>query len=134
LLAVFILTFSITGNSQTSVKTYEKEWKKIDDLITKKKLPKTALAEVKKIYTLAKKEKQEAQIIKAVIYMIGLQKETREDSESLAIKEVEKKLATSTEPVVSIFRSLLAGVYLNYFHQNRWQLYDRTENKAIQER
>src|SRR5687768_12348583 len=131
LFAVLSLAFCITGYSQTSVKTYEKEWKKIDELITKKKLPKTALAEVKKIYALAKKEKQEAQVIKAVVYMIGLQRETREDNESLAIKEIEKEIVTSTEPVVSIFRNLLAGIYLNYFHQNRWQLYDRTETKQF---
>ena len=56
-LAVFILVFITTGYSQTPVKKYEKEWKNIDELITKKKLPKTALTEVKKIYTLAKKRK-----------------------------------------------------------------------------
>ena len=49
----------------------------VDELITKKKLPKSALAEVKKIYTLAKKEKQDAQVIKAVVYMIGLQRKQR---------------------------------------------------------
>jgi len=130
-LAVFILVFITAGYSQTPVKKYEKEWKGIDDLITKKRLPKTALTEVKKIYALAKKEKQEAQIIKAVVYMIGLQKETRENNESLAIKEIEKEIAASAEPVVSIFRSLLAGIYLNYFQQNRWQLYNRTETKQF---
>ncbi|HJS55946.1 MAG TPA: alpha-2-macroglobulin family protein, partial [Chitinophagaceae bacterium] len=109
------------------MKTYEKQWKKIEDLITKKKLPKTALTEVKKIYALAKKEKQDAQLVKAVVYMTGLQRETREDNEILSIKEMEKEIATAKEPVVSIFRSLLAGVYLNYFQKNRWQLYHRTE-------
>ncbi|HEU4860375.1 MAG TPA: hypothetical protein VFT15_11080, partial [Chitinophagaceae bacterium] len=130
-LVALILVFITPGYSQTPVKTYEKEWKEIDDLITKKKLPKTALAEVKKIYALAKKEKQDAQVIKAVVYMIGLQKETREENESEAIKEIEKEVAVAKEPVVSIFNSLLAGVYLNYFHQHRWQLYDRTETKQF---
>ena len=130
-LVVFILVIITTGYSQTPVKNYEKEWKRIDDLIIKKKLPKTALTEVKKIYALAKKEKQDAQIIKAVVYMIGLQKETRENNESIAIKEIENEIAASTEPVVSIFRSLLADIYLNYFQQNRWQLYNRTETKQF---
>jgi len=129
---VILICILITNvYSQTPVKNYEKEWKNIDELITKKNLPKTALAEVKKIYALAKKEKQDAQIIKAVIYMVGLQRETREDNESLAIREIENEIATAKEPVISIFRSLLADVYLNYFHQHRWQLYNRTETKQF---
>ena len=130
-LVILIFILITNGYSQTPVKTYQKEWKNVDDLITKKKLPKTALAEVKKIYALAKKEKQDAQIIKAVVYMVGLQRETREDNESLAIKEIENEIATAKEPVVSIFKSLLAGVYLNYFQQHRWQLYDRTETRQF---
>src|SRR6187399_1714352 len=129
---VILICILITNvYSQTPVKNYEKEWKNVDELITKKKLPKTALAEVKKIYSLAKKEKQDAQIIKAVVYMVGLQRETREDNESLAIKEIENEIAAAKEPVSSIFRSLLAGVYLNYFQQHRWGLYDRTETKQF---
>ncbi|TMI91970.1 MAG: alpha-2-macroglobulin, partial [Bacteroidetes bacterium] len=130
-LAFLICILITNANSQTPVKTYEKEWKKVDELISKKNLPKSALAEVKKIYALAKKEKQDAQIIKAVVYMVGLQREMREDNETLAIKEIENEIVTAKEPVVSIFRSLLAGVYLNYFQQHRWQLYDRTETKQF---
>ena len=130
-LVVLILISILPGYSQTPLKTYEKEWKKIDDLITKKKLPKTALTEVKKIYALAKKEKQDAQVIKAVVYMIGLQKETREENETAGIQEIEKEIGVAKEPVVSIFNSLLADVYLNYFQQNRWRLYDRTETKQF---
>src|SRR6186997_2358617 len=128
-LVILICILITNGYSQAPVKTYQKEWKNVDELITKKKLPKSALAEVKKIYILAKKENQDAQIIKAVVYMIGLQSETREDNETLAIKEIENEIATAKEPVASIFRSLLAGVYLNYFQQHRWELYDRTETK-----
>src|SRR4030095_14227032 len=47
---------------------YEKEWKLIDSLMNKKNLPKSALVEVNKLYAAAKKEKQEAQWVKAVIY------------------------------------------------------------------
>jgi hypothetical protein len=130
-LAFLICILITNGYSQTPVKNYEKEWKNVDELISKKNLPKSALAEVKKIYALAKKEKQDAQIIKAVVYMVGLQRETREENESLAIKEIESEIATAKEPVASIFRSLLAGVYLNYFQQHRWQLYDRTETKQF---
>ena len=86
----FCSIFFMTSNSQQSIKTYSKEWKKAEYL-AKKNLPKSALAEVKKIYALAKKENQDAQVIKALVYMTGLQSETREDNEVFSIKEVEKE-------------------------------------------
>lgn len=125
---ILILT-GILGYGQAPRKNYEKEWKNVDDLIRKKNLPKSAFAEVKKIYALAKKEKQDAQVIKAVVYMIGLQQETREENESLSIKEIEKEISVSQEPVSSIFKSLLAEVYWNYYRQHRWNFYNRTETK-----
>lgn len=124
LVVTIFLTVSITGNAQ-SIKTYSAEWKKVEDHINKK-LPKSALTEVKKIYALAKKYKQEAQLIKSLIYITGLQQETREDNEVLAIKEMEKEIAGSNEAAAALLNSLTAGLYLNYYQNHRWQLYDRT--------
>ena len=124
-----ILLLSKSSNAQIPIKNYEKEWKKVDELVTKKNLPKSALEEVKKIYQLAKKDKQEAQVIKALVYMIGLQQENREENETLGIGEIEKEITLSKEPVTSILESLLAEIYWNYFQQYRWQLYNRTQTK-----
>src|SRR6188768_3836286 len=126
LVVTIFLTVSITGNAQ-SVKTYSAEWKKVEDYVNKK-LPKSALVEVKKIYALAKKDGSagEAQVIKSLIYIIGLQEETREDNQVLAIKEMEKEIAGSSETVASILNSLTAGLYLQYYQNHRWELYNRT--------
>src|SRR5688572_5279589 len=112
-------------------KNYEAQWKKIDELIQKKNLPKTALEEVKKIYALAKKENQDAQIIKALVYMAGLQQENRENSEVQAIKEIEKELSINKEPGTSILKSLLADLYWQYLQRHRWQLYERTNTMGF---
>jgi len=66
-LVVFICVLVTSIYSQAPVKTYETEWKKVEAL-AKKNLPKSAFTEVKKIYELAKKENQDAQVIKALIY------------------------------------------------------------------
>src|SRR5688572_25622027 len=108
LISVIVLFVSVSSHAQTPVKTYSAQWKRVEDLVSQKNLPQSALVEVKKIYELAKKEKQNAQIIKAVIYMVGLQSDTRENSEVLSIKDIEKEISISKEPVVSIFKSLLA--------------------------
>ena len=112
--------------SSAQVKNYAAQWKRVDALIQKQNLPKSALAEVRKIYDLAKKEGQEAQVIKALVYTIGLQSENREDNVILSIKEVERELAVAKEPVASILRSLLADLHWKYFQGQRWKIYERT--------
>src|SRR5215212_4110377 len=68
LLFLFLISNPVLLFAQNPVKNYEKEWKKVDDLV-KKELPKSALTEIKKIYELAKKEKQDAQVVKALVYI-----------------------------------------------------------------
>jgi hypothetical protein len=132
-LFLFTILFNLltmNADSQGAIKNYEKEWKAVDDFV-KKNLPKSALTEVKKIYALAKKDgssgsPQDAQVIKALVYMTGLQQENREDNETTAIKEIEKEITGAKGPAASILKSLLAEMYWNYFQGNRWNLYNRT--------
>src|SRR5215218_6625545 len=53
ILFIASMTFS-ASKTFGQVKTYDAQWKKVDELIQKKNLPKSALAEVKNIYTNAK--------------------------------------------------------------------------------
>ncbi|HEV7779726.1 MAG TPA: alpha-2-macroglobulin, partial [Chitinophagaceae bacterium] len=127
LLTMILFSLMSTGGSgQGLLKNYEKEWKKVE-VFAKKGLPKSALEETKKIYILAKAEKQDAQVIKALVYMTALQSENREDNEIFSIAEMEKEIAGSKEPVTSILKSFQAEIYYNYYQQHRWQLYDRTQ-------
>jgi hypothetical protein len=124
---IFFAALIISGTkSFAQVKNYEAQWKKVDELIQEKNLPKSALEEVKKIYTLAKNEKQDAQVIKSLVYMTNLQQENRGNNQVQAIKEIEKEIAINKEPAASILKNLLASLYWQYFQNHRWQLYDRT--------
>lgn len=122
--------FTMNASSQNPVKKYEKEWKRVEDL-TNKGLPKSALEEVKKIYSLAKKENQDAQVIKSLAYMTTLQTENREDNEVFSVAEIEKEISISKEPAASILKSLLGQMYWSYYQQHRWQLYDRTKTEKF---
>ncbi len=123
---ITLFTISFMPLKAQTIKNYTASWKKVDAFI-EKKLPKSALVEVKNIYSLARKEKQDAQIIKSLVYMTGLQEELRENNEILSIKELENEILGSKEPATSIINSLLAEKYYNYFQRVRWQLYDRTQ-------
>jgi hypothetical protein len=131
LFLIIITCISIMeANSQNPIKNYTTEWKKVEGFI-QKGLPKSALTEVKKIYALAKKDKQDAQVIKALINISTLQTQTREENEVFSVAEIENEIKVSKEPVVSILKSLLADVYWNYFQQNRWRLYNRTKTEKF---
>ena len=115
-----------TGKMFGQVKTYESQWKKVNELIHPKNLPKSALTEVKKIYALARAEKQEAQVIKSLVYITDLQSQLREDHYPQSIKEIEAEIKIAKEPAASILKSMLAGVYWEFLQNNRWKFYQRT--------
>ncbi len=124
----------LSAQAQTPV-DYKSQWEKIDALIQQKNLPRSALIEVKKIYTNAKQKGAGAQVIKALVYMTRLQESIREDNVLLSIAEIEKEITVAQEPSASLLKSLLAGMYLQYFYQHRGELYNRTpvSNGAQQE-
>src|SRR5690606_10941522 len=100
LLAASILFLNLSSMAQTN--KYNTEWKKVENLLTKENKPQSALAEVRNIYALAKKEGQDAHVIKALVYMTGLQESTREDNQALSIQEIESEITSAKEPARSI--------------------------------
>lgn len=124
ILSLITITFALSSKAQT-VKTYDAEWKKVEDFV-KKGLPASALTEAKKIYVLAKKEKQDAQVIKSLSYMAMLQESTRENNDSASIREIEKDIPTLKESAAAIANSLLAEMYWQYYQNRRWNMYNTT--------
>ena len=100
---------------------------KIDTLIIKKDLPKTALEKVMKVYTLAQKQNNYSQQIKSLIYKLALEEKvsTNKPNNNITVlkTEIEK---TNNKTVQSILHSLLAQQYNQYFKQNSWRIYNRS--------
>src|SRR6478672_7819008 len=106
-LIIFIATY---GYAQ--VNDYNTLWKKVNDLIAKK-YTKSALTEVDNIYALAKKQKNEGQLIKALIYKLRLSDAIEENSDVKSIAAIEKEITTAQEPARSILYSIAAEMYRN---------------------
>lgn len=119
-----VLLAGITVNGQT-VKDYSKEWKSVEELVNKG-LTKSAIDAVNKIYSQAKADNNDPQVIKALIFRIDLQQSFEEDATVNAIKDFEKEILLNKEPARSILYSVTAGLYWNYFQQNRYRFYQRT--------
>lgn len=114
--------------AQKKPNDYKTQWKKIDDLV-EKGMTKTAITEVKKIYTLAKKENNGAQVIKSLMFESMLSEQVDENAGISSIKKLEAEAATAKQPAKSLLQSMTAQLYWNYFQNNRWQLYDRTNTE-----
>src|SRR5450631_401978 len=108
---------------------YESEWKLIDSLINKKNLPKSALAEVNKISVAAKKEKNEAQWVKAIIYqnqLLGFE----DRNINQVVNGYEKEIASAPPRVAALLNSIEAEQLNQYLERQRYQIGTRTDLKA----
>lgn len=126
-----LLAFTFV-HGQTKNK-YTAQWKKIDSLVNQKGLTRSALGEVQKIYAAAKKENNQPQVIKSLIYSLQLQDGLQEDATQSAINTLQKEIAASTEPARSILKSMLAERFWWHYQRRRYQLYDRTTVRNYQQ-
>ena len=114
-----------TLNAQKKMNDYASQWKKVDDF-QKKGLTKSAIEEVDKIFIAAKKSNNDPQIIKSLLFKITLQQNIQEDASVKSIDSLEKEITVANEPAKSVLQSITAQLYWNYFQQNRYKLYQRT--------
>ena len=101
LLFINFLFFVNQLMAQTKPNDYKTQWKKIDDLI-EKGLTKSAITEVKKIYTLAKKDNNDAQLIKSLMFQSMLNEQVDENAGISSIKEMEKEAAAAKQDRKSV--------------------------------
>ena len=105
-----ILLISINQGFSQNDMAYEKMWKTTDSLINNS-LPQSALEEVAKIYSMATAEKNNAQIIKAVIYRIALMANYQEDYLENSIAEVKKEIEKAEFPVKPLLYAMLGELH-----------------------
>lgn len=92
-----------------------------------KGLPKSALAEVMKMYAAAEKENNMAQLIKTAMYQVKYRGQVEEDSRENNIFFVDTLIAKAKAPVKNILQSMQAEMFWSYVQNNRWKLYSRTQ-------
>ena len=122
--------FFQSTNAQQLFNNYTKQWKQVEDL-TKKGLTKSALDVTIKIYETAKKDNNDPQIIKALLYRITLGRNLEENANVKSMALVEKEIQSANQPAKSILNSILAEMYWNFLQQNRYKLYNRTQTAPI---
>lgn len=104
---------------------YEAEWNTTDSLEAIG-LPQSALEQVSLIYDYAKKDKNDAQLIKALIYKAKYINQVEEDAQVKAINLFADEVASADGVTKSMLQSILAEIYWNYYQNHRWEFSNRT--------
>lgn len=105
---------------------YEKLWKKVDSCESKG-LTESALKIVDFIYEKAKKDNNAPQFVKAVMVRMKFKQYKEEFSLEKNINELSVEVKQSKFPVKPVLQSLLADAYWQYFNNNRWKFYNRSQ-------
>ena len=121
---------SLQLNAQKENRNNTAVWKKVDELVSKG-LAKSALTEVDKIYKKGKNNNNQTQVIRSLLYKIALQQNIEENASVRSIDTIEREISVANEPAKSILESILAQMYWNYFQQNRYRIYNRTNSTGF---
>src|SRR5690606_21069028 len=123
---VMLILFANYSHAQYS--SYEKLWKEVENF-ENKGLPKSALDVVLQISAKAKKDNNDKQYIKTLIYKSKYALTLEEDAQLSIINEFKSEIAKSESPTKNLLESMLANLYWQYFQQHRWQFYNRTTDR-----
>lgn len=104
---------------------YPADWKTVDSL-NNLGLYKSALEKVKKIYALARSEKNYPQVIKAQMHKLKYNTYLSDDDYIQAIYEMDSLTAAAEFPLKQLSHLITAKIYMGYYSSNRWTIMGRT--------
>ncbi len=104
---------------------YAQQWAEIDSL-EQIGLYKSALEKAESLHTLAKNDKNQAQTIKALLYIGKNLSALEEDGFKKALARLESEEKNSAQPEKSVLQSILGEVYSSYLMNQGWNLSQRT--------
>jgi len=114
----------VSWQGRTKPGNYNDLWKKVQQY-SQKDLPKSALKTVELIYTKAKAEGNESEVLKTLIYRISLQSTFQENFRLKSIREFEKEVKAATPVEKPLLYSLLGQLYQGYFDNHFNEILNR---------
>ncbi len=124
LAGILLLVLLVSWQGRQNPENYNNLWAKAQQL-SKKDLPKSALKVVSRIYTKAKAEGNESEVIKTLIFRISLQSTFQEDFRLKSIRLFEKERQTAPPVAKQLLSSLLGQLYQGYFDNHFNEILNR---------
>ena len=126
-LILTLFLFSQMAQAQNN-SSYETLWKNVQKLESQA-LTQSALEAVKVISEKANKENNSNQIVKTLLYRSKYAMVLEEESQLGIINSFKSEIEKAASPTKNILESYLANLYWQYFQQNRYRFYNRTETQ-----
>ncbi|MEB3344907.1 MG2 domain-containing protein [Aquimarina gracilis] len=123
---ILILICIANLNTMNGQNDYKEEWKKVETF-DQQGLPKSALEVVETIFKKSKSENNDNQLIKALFHKAKYLLTLEENAQLTIINEFKSEINQSQFPKRNILENILANLYWQYFQQNRWKFYNRTQ-------
>ncbi|MEZ4793557.1 MAG: MG2 domain-containing protein, partial [Gelidibacter sp.] len=124
-----LMIFLFAHTSQAQSNDYNDLWKKVEKL-ENDGLPKSALDIVNQIAAQAKKDKNTPQQIKTLLYQSKYAMTLEENAQLKVMADFKNAVTTSEAPTKNVLENMLATMYWQYFEQNRWKFYNRTNTST----
>ena len=121
----FLIFYSMNIFSQPGSTSFNALWAKVDSL-EQKGLTRSALKEIASIKSLAEKEEEPLQHVKALLYQLKYESVIEEQSEQTGAFTLEKAAAEAAFPQKQILSSYLAWYYWQYYQNYRYQILERS--------
>ncbi|RYZ23560.1 MAG: alpha-2-macroglobulin [Chitinophagaceae bacterium] len=123
--ALLLLLFTAANAIAQTKFNYAVSWRRVDSLYYTLSQPKAALRLTDSIYTVARNQRNEPELLRALFYRGLLQRENREESSVKAIAALEAELPRLRGASRALLQSMIAEEYKLYVNQNIYQLYNR---------
>ena len=120
-----MILFSTLAHAQENYTTL---WEKVHKLEAEN-LPKSALKIVNTIYDKAEKSNNAPQIIKSLFYKSKYALTLEENAQLKIIDEFKQQINQHNFPTKNVLENVLANLYWQYFNQNKWKFYNRTQTQ-----
>jgi uncharacterized protein YfaS (alpha-2-macroglobulin family) len=108
--------------------SYNKDWKTVDSL-SSAGLYKSAEDLAGKILEKARKEKEDGQLVKALMCKFKMASNYKEGSEEAAIYEMEAEVKKAKFPLKQVLQSVLGEMYWTYYNNRRYEINERTQTQ-----
>ena len=124
----FILITNMSVAQDSEYNNFNKLWKTVEHF-EKDGLPKSALKVVEDIAKKAKIDSNSPQIVKALMFKSKYALTLEEDAQLNIVNDFKEEISKSEFPTKNILESVLANLYWQYFNQNRYKFYNRTNTE-----
>src|SRR5690606_9385585 len=105
--------------------SFHHHWEQIDSLVNNG-LPQSAMKIVREIKTTAQQRGDNANAIKATLFLIAQEALTEENKPAFAIQQADSMIRVSDGPEKALWQSISAELYWQYYQRNRWTILNRT--------